>query len=377
MRISRCGQLLCVFLVSLILAACGGSSGSSRSPSSQSSVISSSSSSVSSSSSSSSSISSSSSSSAFSTNPVTSIVPISVSGNQILFDGQPGSIAGPSLFWSNNGWGGEKFYTAEVVTWVKQDWNAGLIRASMGVEDQGGYIQFPADNKAKVKRVVEAAIANDLYVIIDWHSHRAENNLQTAIDFFTDMAQTYGEYDHVIYEIYNEPLDPEAMGKSTSAEAWSQVVKPYAEAVIAAIRAVDPDNLIIVGSPTWSQDVDVAASNPISGYDNIAYTLHFYAGTHRQYLRDKARAALDKGVALFVTEWGGVEAVGDGQVDVGETLLWMDFMREHNLSHANWALNDKTEGASALKPGASPLGNWTDSDLTASGLLVKDIIKNW
>lgn len=377
---SRFGQFLCVFVLSLVLAACGGSSGSSGSTPNNSSLVSSSSSFSSASSvesSSSSSSSSSSVSSSSSANPVTSVVPISVSGNQLLFDGQAGSIAGPSLFWSNNGWGGEKYYTPEVVAWVKQDWNATLIRASMGVEDQGGYIQFPAANRAKVITVVDAAIANDMYVIIDWHSHRAENNQQAAIDFFTEMATLYGGYDNVIYEIYNEPLNPGQTGKPNSAAVWNEIIKPYAEAVIAAIRAVDPDNLIIVGTPTWSQDVDTAANSPITGYTNIAYALHFYAGTHRQYLRDKATTALNNGIALFVTEWGGVQATGDGEVDEGETLLWMDFIRQHNLSHANWALNDKSEGASALKPGTSVNGNWTDADLTPSGLLVKDIIKNW
>jgi Cellulase (glycosyl hydrolase family 5). len=272
------------------------------------------------------------------------------------------------LFWSNTGWGGEKFYTAEVVSWLKQDWNAKLVRASMGVDDNGGYIGDPTGNKARVTTVVDAAIANDMYVIIDWHSHHAEDYQAEAETFFTEMAQTYGSYPNVIYEIYNEPLN------TTS---WANDIKPYAEDVIAAIRAEDPDNLIIVGTPTWSQDVDVAADNPITGHINIAYTLHFYAGTHKASLRAKATTALSKGIALFVTEWGAVDASGDGAVDTASTNTWVDFMRTNNLSHANWALNDKAEGASALKSGASTTGNWSASDLTTSGTLVKDLILNW
>lgn len=292
---------------------------------------------------------------------------ITVSGNQVLFGGEVSSIAGASLFWGNDGWGGEKFYTRDVVGWVKRDWNATVIRAAMGVNEKGGYISSPTSNTAKVVEVVEAAIANNIYVIIDWHSHDAENYQAQAIQFFSDMATRYGEHNHIIYEIYNEPLN------TTS---WNNTVKPYAEAVIAAIRAIDPDNLIIVGTPTWSQDVDVASLNPITGYNNIAYTLHFYAGSHKQSLRDKATTALNNGIALFVTEWGSVNANGDGAVDTAETLNWMAFLNAHNISHVNWALNDKAEGASALKPGASPTGHWTDSDLTPSGLLVKNIIKD-
>jgi aryl-phospho-beta-D-glucosidase BglC (GH1 family) len=292
---------------------------------------------------------------------------ITVSGNQVLFGGKADSIVGPSLFWSNDGWGGEKYYTRDVVRWVKQDWNATVIRAPMGVGEGGGYISSPKSNTAKIVEVVEAAINNDIYVIIDWHSHDAENFRPQAIQFFSDMARRYGEHNHIIYEIYNEPLN------STS---WDDTVKPYAEAVIAAIRAIDPDNLIIVGTPTWSQDVDIASLNPITGYNNIAYALHFYAGSHKQSLRDKATTALNNGIALFVTEWGSVNANGDGAVDIDETLSWMEFLKAHKISHVNWALNDKKEGASALTPSASVSGNWSAENLTHSGQFVKRIIKS-
>jgi endoglucanase len=294
------------------------------------------------------------------------VAPLSVSGNQIRAGGQPASFAGNSLFWSNTGWGGERFYNGSVVRWLKTDWKSNLVRAAMGVDDSGGYLQDPNGNVARVKAVVDAAIANDMYVIIDWHSHHAESYRSNAIAFFQDMARTYGTRNHVIYEIYNEPLQI----------SWSGTIKPYAQAVISAIRAIDPDNLIVVGTPTWSQDVDVAAADPIAG-TNIAYTLHFYAGTHTQYLRDKAQTALNRGVALFVTEWGSVNANGDGAVATAETNTWMNFLRARGISHANWATNDKAEGASALRPGASTTGGWPSSQLTASGTLAKQIISGW
>lgn len=294
------------------------------------------------------------------------VAPLTVKGNQVLAAGQPASFAGNSLFWSNTGWGGEKFYNANVVRWLKTDWNASIVRAAMGIDAPGGYLMDPAANVARVKAVVDAAIANDLYVIIDWHSHRAEAQRTEAISFFEDMARTYGTRNHLIYEIYNEPLQI----------SWSGQIKPYAEAVIAAIRAIDPDNLIVVGTPSWSQDVEVAAADPIAGA-NLAYALHFYAGTHGQFLRDKAQAALNRGVALFVTEWGAVNANGDGAVATKETKAWMDFLKTRGISHANWATNDKAEGASVLLPGASHAGGWPAHQLTASGALAKQIISGW
>lgn len=293
--------------------------------------------------------------------------PLAVQGNRIVANGEPASFSGTSLFWSNTGWGGEKYYNAGAVAWVKSDWNATLVRAAMGVDESGGYLSDPNGNRNRVLAVVDAAIANDMYVIIDWHSHRAEQNQSQAIAFFQDMAQRYGNTNNVIYEIYNEPLQV----------SWSGTIKPYAQAVISAIRAIDPDNLIVVGTPTWSQDVDVASQDPITGHSNIAYTLHFYAGTHGQFLRDKARTAMDNGIALFVTEWGAVNADGNGAVAVDNTYAWVDFMRANGISNANWALNDKAEGASSLVPDSAANGGWSDSQLTASGTLVKSIVSDW
>ena len=294
------------------------------------------------------------------------VSPLSVSGNKILAGGQPASFSGNSLFWSNTGWGGDRFYNAGVVSWLKNDWKSKVVRVAMGVDEANGYLADPAGNKARVKAVIDAAIANDMYVIIDWHSHHAESYQPQAIAFFQEMASLYGGRNNVIYEVYNEPLQV----------SWSGTIKPYAQAVINAIRVIDPRNLIIVGTPNWSQDVDVASADKLSG-TNIAYTLHFYAATHGQSLRDKAQTALNNGAALFVTEWGSVQASGDGAVDANQTAAWVSFMKTNGISNANWALNDKAEGASALVPGASPTGGWGAGQLTASGALAKQIISSW
>ena len=292
---------------------------------------------------------------------------LSISGNKIVNkNGVAVSLAGNSLFWCNDGWGGEKYYNSNTVSWLRNDWNSAIVRAAMGVETVGGYLANKAGNKAKVKAVIDAAIANDMYVIIDWHTHNAEWNTNEAIDFFKEMAQTYGNKPNVIYEVYNEPIN----------SSWSGDIKPYAEKVIDAIRAIDPDNIIIVGTRFYSAYVNEAADNPINR-NNIAYTIHFYAAQHKQDYRDRCQYALNKGVALFATEWGAVNADGDGNVNESETYAWIDFMNRNKISHCNWSINDKSEGASALTQGTSGSGNWPSNNLTWSGSLVRNILKSY
>ena len=287
-----------------------------------------------------------------------------VVGNRIVGEhGLPVSLAGNSFYWSQ--WQGG-FFNPDVVKWLKLDWKTAIIRVPLGVENNG-YLDHPEREQARVCALVDAAIAADLYVIIDWHDHHADQHSAQAVAFFQDMARKYGQLPHVMYEIFNEP---------TKEVSWSHDVKPYAEQVIAAIRAIDPDNMIIVGSPHWSQDVDVVADDPIKA-KNIAYSLHFYAGTHRQWLRDKALKALQKGLPLFVTEWGTCAADGKGEIDEASTREWMDFMQQWGLSHCNWAVSDKDETASIVKPGSSASGRWAEDDLTVSGRLAREWTRSW
>jgi endoglucanase len=279
-----------------------------------------------------------------------------VSGAHIVdAAGRPLQLRGMSLFWSQ--W--SHYYQTSTVDQLADDWRATIVRAALGVESDG-YLKDPADNEAKVVTVVERAIARGMYVVIDWHDSHALEHQAAATEFFTRMATRYGATPNVLFEIFNEPLAVE----------WS-AVKAYAQAILAAIRGSGATNIVIVGTPNWSQDVDVAARDPITAYADVAYTLHFYAATHKQELRDKAKLALDAGLPLFVTEWGTCDATGDGEVDATETKTWLEFLAHNQISWMNWALNDKAEGCSALAPDAGTLGPWSGDALTPSGALVK------
>ncbi|WP_437289309.1 glycoside hydrolase family 5 protein [Sorangium sp. So ce406] len=288
---------------------------------------------------------------------------LQVMGNRVVDAyGAELQLKGMSLFWSV--WEGEKFYNASAVNTLVDGWDVSVVRAAMTVSVEGryGYLHNPDAEKRKVKTIVDAAIARGIYVIIDWHDHDATltSHKDAAKRFFREMATEYGDEPGVIFEVYNEPDN----------ETWAQV-KSYAEEVIGEIRGAGSDNLVIVGTPTWSQDVDVAARSPITRYSNIAYTLHFYAATHKDYLRTKATSAMTAGLPLFVTEWGTCSASGDGALDLGEAQTWLNFLSTNKISWLNWSIVDKAEACAALRPGAGASGPWSDGQLTDSGRWVK------
>ncbi|RNI22721.1 glycoside hydrolase family 5 protein [Rufibacter latericius] len=285
-----------------------------------------------------------------------------VEGTQLVGkSGQPAMLRGMSFGW-HNFW--PRFYTPETVSWLKKDWKINVIRAAMGIEPNNGFKQKPEWSKEKIKAVVDGAIKENIYVIIDWHSHNI--NLPEAKAFFTEMAQTYGKNPHVIYEIFNEP----------DQESWAEV-KAYSEELIKTIRAIDPDNLILVGTPHWDQDVHLAADDPIKGVTNVMYTLHFYAATHKQELRNRGDYALSKGLPLFISESAGMEATGDGPLNEEEWQKWIDWAEKNKVSWVTWSVSDKNETCSVLLPSASATGQWKDADLKPSGLKTRELLRKF
>jgi len=277
--------------------------------------------------------------------------------------GQPIQLKGMSshgLQWYGN------YINKSSVKALADDWGCNVVRLAMYTAE-GGYITNPSV-KAKVEEGIEAAIDAGIYVIVDWHI-LSDGNPNTykeqAKDFFKDIASKYGKYPNVIYEICNEPN-----GNVT----WDRDIKPYAEELVATIRAIDSDNIIIVGSGTWSQDIHDVAANPLK-VSNVMYSLHFYAGTHTQWLRDRIDDARSKNLPIFVTEWGTSDASGNGGPYLEESKVWLDYLDYKNISWVNWSLCDKNESSAALNPGASKDGKWSDSNLSPSGKFVKERIK--
>jgi endoglucanase len=279
--------------------------------------------------------------------------------NLVNEDGKPIQLKGMSLFWSQ--WSGQ-FYNKDVIHALATDWKAGVVRAAMGIE-MGGYLSNPVAQEALIETVVAAAIDEGIYVIIDWHDHNAQNHTAQSVEFFGRMARKYQKVPNVLFELFNEPLNI----------PWS-VIKNYADPVIREIRKQGSNAVVIVGTRNWSQEIEEPAADRIDD-ENTMYALHFYAATHKQWLRDKAKRAMDIGLPIFVTEFGISEASGDGYLNYHEADAWMQFMKDNNISWANWSLIDKRESSAALNPGASTNGQWSDANVSQSGSYIKAKMK--
>jgi len=270
-------------------------------------------------------------------------------------------LRGVSYGW-HNWW--PRFYNKESVKWLADDWKCTVVRAAMGVGPKGSYIDKKDWSKEKVSAVVDGAIESGIYVIIDWHSH--EIHTSEAVAFFAEMAAKYGKYPNVIYEVFNEPVN----------DSWEKV-KNYSIEVIKAIRENDPDNIILVGSPHWDQDIHLVADAPITGFSNLMYTVHFYAATHKKELRDKSDYALKKGIPIFVSECAGMEASGNGPIDYESWNTWIDWMEANKISWVTWSIADKNETCSMMQTTASDNGNWKESDLKESGIKTREKLRKF
>ncbi|MCL2207065.1 MAG: glycoside hydrolase family 5 protein [Fibromonadales bacterium] len=303
----------------------------------------------------------------------------------------PVQVRGVSLFWSNTGWGGDAFFNATAINAMVDGWKAEIIRVPMGYDIVGGkdyngsYLPSKTANMDRVHAAISAAIAKGIYVIIDWHAHNAHLGTSDAIEFFTEMASTYGSYDNVIFEIYNEPLCSNGTTNDTGTgnycpsgfTTWAQI-KSYATDVISTIRTYS-DNLILVGTPTWSQDVDAVVGSAITA-SNVAYVLHFYAATHStSTLGAKINTARSAGLPIFVSEYGTVSADGNGTHNATASNTWMSFLNERNISYCAWAVNNKNEAASFFIPAFSPsTDSYTlTSNMTSSGLYIYNQLASW
>lgn len=249
---------------------------------------------------------------------------------------------------------------------LRDDWNTNCVRLAMYTYEYGGYCSGGDKEwlKSLVKNGVDYAAQLGMYVIVDWHvlNERDPRTYQDeAKKFFDEMSKLFTDNGNVIYEICNEP---------NSGPSWYDI-KSYANEIIPIIRANDPDSVIIVGTPTWSQDIDQAAASPLE-FENVMYALHFYAATHTDWLRSRMESCINSGLPVFISEFGICDASGNGAVDIGQANAWYDMIKRYNVSYMCWNLANKNESSSIIQSACSKLYGWEDGELSDQGRWVRD-----
>lgn len=253
---------------------------------------------------------------------------------------------------------------------LRDDWNTNVVRLAMYVDEWGNgqcYMGNKSGSLELLEKGVDICIKLDMYVIIDWHVLNPgdpSKYTNEAKSFFETVSKRYAKYPNVIYEICNEP---------NGGASWSGNIKPYAEKIIPVIRKNAPNSVIIVGTPTWSQEIDKPLSDPLN-YKNVMYAFHFYAATHAG-LRSNVENCVAQGLPVFVSEFGTCDASGGGANDFNETQKWLSYFDKQGISYCNWSICNKDETCSVLRPGTSANGNWSESDLTENGKWIRNWLK--
>ena len=224
-------------------------------------------------------------------------------------------------------------------------WGANVVRLAMYTAEYNGYCVSDTANRKALKKLVKKGV-------------------KLAKSFFQTMSKEFADYDNVIYELCNEP---------NGGTDWA-TIKSYATSVIKTIRANDKDAVIIVGTPTWSQEVDKAAASPIKD-DNVMYALHFYADTHRDFLRERAEAVLKMGLPIFVSEFGICDASGNGNLNKDEAKKWMSLLDRYQVSYVAWNLANKNEASSLVASSCNKISGWSRNDLSESGKWLYDLLR--
>lgn len=238
---------------------------------------------------------------------------------------------------------------------MRDEWNIDLIRLAIYSE---GY----NENQNKIiEDGIDYATDLGMYVIVDWHILNDNNpniNKEKARAFFSYIANKYKNNVNIIYEICNEPN-----GNVT----WEKDIKPYAEDMITLIHGINEDAVILCGTPQYCQKINEVTKSPITGHKNIMYTLHFYASTHKQELRNELSNAIEKDLPIFVSEFGISEASGNGSINIDEANKWMNLLNSNNISFIYWNLSNKNESTALLKNSTSKFNNWNIEELSDAG----------
>lgn len=292
--------------------------------------------------------------------PERGVPPLQVSGG-VLVDAKERPVALRGMSTHGLGWY-PRYLNAGAMKTLKQ-YGANVIRLAMYTETSSGYLEEPR-NLDFVYIGIENAIAENLYVIVDWHILSDGNpltHMEEAIAFFSEISERYGQTPNILYEICNEPN-----GDTT----WEDIAA-YAAMVIPAIRKNAPEAVVLVGTPNYSSRLRDAMASPLP-FSNLLYSCHKYidvspeAEDSQEYWLQKA---VETGFPIFVTEWGINGSEGEN-MDLANARQFVKFLNENQISWCGWALSNAEEIHGTISPDSDKLSGWGWEDLTPGGRLM-------
>ena len=292
--------------------------------------------------------------------PDRGVPPLQVSGG-VLVDAKERPVALRGMSTHGLGWY-PRYLNAGAMKTLKQ-YGANVIRLAMYTETSSGYLEEPR-NLDFVYIGIENAIAENLYVIVDWHILSDGNpltHMEEAIAFFSEISERYGQTPNILYEICNEPN-----GDTT----WEDIAA-YAAMVIPAIRKNAPEAVVLVGTPNYSSRLRDAMASPLP-FSNLLYSYHKYidvspeAEDSQEYWLQKA---VETGFPVFVTEWGINGSEGEN-MDLANARQFVKFLNENQISWCGWALSNAEEIHGTISPDSDKLSGWGWEDLTPGGRLM-------
>ncbi len=267
-------------------------------------------------------------------------------GTPHLFHG----VARPSLEWNS---GGEHIGLADFQAMAS--WHANCVRIALNQDFWlEGAVLHDAGYQARVEQAVHDAESAGLDVILDLHwSDRGDlsvaklqgqnqagtSNQQQMADanskqFWSEVAATYKDDGHVVFELYNEPnkINWDVWLKGGTVGEYQAVGM---QELYDTVRAAGAENLVIAGGIDWAFDLSGVRSAPIAGH-NIIYATHPYNKADNVKSRWETSfgyLASNDTAPVIATEFGDSTTNCSGAWDA-DLIAFAD---AHHMSWTAWA----------------------------------------
>jgi hypothetical protein len=214
------------------------------------------------------------------------LAPLKVQGSHLNAGGKPIVLRGLDWGW----WHLMGTRYSEVDMRNVAQWGANVVRLSFSYDDletDASPTQWKEDGFKDLDQVVQWGKKYGVYVMLDMHVVPGGQNTaayvvggqnllwtdagaqERFIGLWKELARRYRDRPEVAgYELVNEPATP---------MKHSELLRAIDQRAIDAIRAIDPDKMIVVGGDQGSGPGDLTDAMKFAD-NNILYTFHWYVG---------------------------------------------------------------------------------------------------